>query len=282
MSVLKRSVYTGLALLLACALQAQIITPSQLEFEVASIKPSSGIGECVSRDPGRYTCKQSLKDLIIIAFEVPQYQSSDPMFVRASPIYEQVYEIVATVPKASPKKWGIPPNGNFEERMAMLRNLRIDRFKLVYHYEKKEVQGYSLTAEHSTFTPKSDPTPRPIGAPKDYVSPAGTVSRPTWRAPAENWLSVTRASMGRFAEGLSRWVFKGIPITDDTGLTDVYSFNLHYQSLDYSASPATREASEPLPTIFEALHRQGLKLTSKRVVVDILVVDHVEKGPIGN
>ena len=88
--------------------------------------------------------------------------------------------------------------------------------------------------------------------------------------------------MGKFAEGLSRWVFKGIPITDDTGLKDVYSFNLHYQSFNYTPSPATPEATEPLATIFQALGQQGLKLTPKKVMADFLVIDHVEKGPTGN
>jgi uncharacterized protein (TIGR03435 family) len=89
--------------------------------------------------------------------------------------------------------------------------------------------------------------------------------------------------MGQFAEGLSRWVFKGIPITDDTGLKDVYSFNLHYESLDPPRGPEiTTEAQEPLPTIFRELGRQGLKLTPKKLIADFLVIDHVEKSPTGN
>jgi len=88
--------------------------------------------------------------------------------------------------------------------------------------------------------------------------------------------------MGQFAKGLSRWVFQDIPITDDTGLKDVYSFTLHYESLNYNPSPATAEAPDPLPTIFQALGRQGLKLTPKKVMADFLVIDRVEKSPTGN
>jgi uncharacterized protein (TIGR03435 family) len=280
--MLKRTLDIALAALFACSLQAQMVTPSKLRFEVASIKPSSGFGECVSRDPGRFTCKGSLKRMLFQAFEVPQYQQLDPAFARASPAYDQVYEVVASVPKEAAKNFGIPPKGNSEEVRAMLRNLLIDRFKLAYHYEKKEVPGYSLTADKPGFKPKSDPNSKPIGAPKDYVPPAGSIS-PRWHAPAESWLDVTRASMGQFAEGLSRWVFKGIPITDDTGLKDVYSFNLHYLSLEnpFGAAPTT-EAPEPLPTIFQELGRQGLKLTSKKVMADFLVIDHVEKSPTAN
>jgi uncharacterized protein (TIGR03435 family) len=279
--VLKRVFDIGLAALLACSLYSQMATPSTLRFEVASVKPTTGFGECVSRDPGRFTCKSSLKGMIFMAFEVPQYQQLDPAQVRATQGYEQVYDVVATVPKEAAQKWGIPPKSNFEEQRAMLRNLLIDRFKLAYHYEKKEVQGYSLAADKSGIKPKIDPNSKPIGAPKDYVPPAGLVSW-RWHAPVENWLDVTRASMGQFAEGLSSRVFQGIPVTDDTGLKDVYSFNLHYQSFNYSPSPATPEATEPLPTIFQALGRQGLKLAPKKVMADFFVIDHVEKSPTGN
>ena len=271
----------ALAALFARSLPAQMISPSKLEFEVASVKPSSGFGECVSRDPGRFTCKKSLKEMIFQAFVVPAYQRLDPAFVRAIPGYERVYEILATVPKEAARNWGISPKGNFEEQRAMLRNLLADRFKLAYHYEKREVQGYGLTADKSGFKAKSDPNSKPIGAPKDYVPPAGSIS-PRWHAPAESWLDVTRASMGQFAEGLSRWAFKGIPITDDTGLKDVYSFNLHYQDPNYTPSPAVTEAPEPLPTIFQELGRQGLKLTPKKIMADFLVIDHVDKNPILN
>lgn len=279
--MLKRTLNAGLAALFACSLPGQRMAPSNLKFEVASIKPSSGMGECTSPNPGRYVCKRTLKDLIFNAFDVPAYQRLDPALVRAGPMYDQVYDIVATVPKEAAKNWGIPPKSNSDEQHAMLRNLLIDRFKLTCHYEKKEVQGYSLTVDKSSFKQKSDPSSKPIGAPKDYVPSAGSVSL-RWHAPAENWLDVTRASMRQFAEGLSRSVFKGIPITDDTGLKDIYSFNLHFESLDYTPSPATTEAPEPLPTIFKELGRQGLKLTPKKVMADFFVIDHVEKSPTGN
>src|SRR5580704_5035966 len=94
------------AVFLACSSQAQIVTPSTLKFEVASVKASSGFGECVSRDPGRFTCKNSLKDMIFRAFEVPEYQKLAPVFNRASSAYDQVYEVVASVPKEAAKNWG--------------------------------------------------------------------------------------------------------------------------------------------------------------------------------
>ena len=158
----------------------------------------------------------------------------------------------------------------------MLRNLLIDRFKLAYHYEKRELEGYSLTVSKSGFNAKGDPNSRPVGAPKDYIPPAGRIS-PRWHAPAENWLDVTRASMAQFAAALSRSVFQGLPVIDDTGLKDAYSFNLHYESFNYAHTAPTPEATEPLPTIFQALSQQGLKLSRKKVMGDFFVIDHIEK-----
>ncbi len=277
-----RSLAIALAALFTCSIEAQKITPSELKFEVASVKPSRGYGECISQSPGRFTCLRPLQEMIFMAFEVPAYQRLDPAFVRTSKGYEQVIQIVAAVPGEAAKKWGIPPKGNFEEQMAMLRNLLIDRFALTYHYEKREVLAYSLTIDKPGFKPRRDPTSRPVGAPKDYVPPAGSVS-PTWHFPAENRLDVTRTSMREFAEGLSRSVFQGIPVTDDTGLKDVYSFNLRFETPDYTPPPGTPEPTESLPTIFQALGRQGLKLTrNKRVMADFLVIDHIDKSPEEN
>ena len=65
------------AALLACSLQFRVVTQSKQEFEVASIKPSTGMGDCTSPDPGLLTCKGTLNMMILAAFEVPEIQVSD-------------------------------------------------------------------------------------------------------------------------------------------------------------------------------------------------------------
>jgi uncharacterized protein (TIGR03435 family) len=42
------------------------------------------------------------------------------------------------------------------------------------------------------------------------------------------------------------------------------------------------EASEPQPTLADALRTLGLKLEAKRVVVEVLVIDQGERIPIEN
>ena len=84
------------------------------------------------------------------------------------------------------------------------------------------------------------------------------------------------ATMDRFAAYLANSI--GRPVNDATGLKGKYDFNLKWV-LDWGGPP-TDDSS---PTIFEALQQQlGMKLESKKGMVDILVVDHVEKTPTEN
>jgi uncharacterized protein (TIGR03435 family) len=68
----------------------------------------------------------------------------------------------------------------------------------------------------------------------------------------------------------------GRPVNDATALKGKYDFVLKW----VLEGPVTEDSS---PTIFEALQQQlGLKLESKKEMVDVLVVDHIEKAPTEN
>jgi uncharacterized protein (TIGR03435 family) len=57
-----------------------------------------------------------------------------------------------------------------------------------------------------------------------------------------------------------------------------YDFTLHWIMSD--GPPSGEETG---PSLFAALQQQlGLKLESKKAMVDILVVDHIEKTPTEN
>jgi uncharacterized protein (TIGR03435 family) len=70
----------------------------------------------------------------------------------------------------------------------------------------------------------------------------------------------------------------GRPVIDRTGLTDSYAFTLSFiVDVPPSVDPPFG------PTIFKALQDQlGLKLEPKRGMVDVFVVDHLEKLPTEN
>jgi uncharacterized protein (TIGR03435 family) len=67
----------------------------------------------------------------------------------------------------------------------------------------------------------------------------------------------------------------GASVVDATGIKGNFEIQLHFAGED--------DPDSPLPTIFTALEEQvGLKLISKQVPIDIIVVDHVDPAPTDN
>jgi uncharacterized protein (TIGR03435 family) len=73
-------------------------------------------------------------------------------------------------------------------------------------------------------------------------------------------------------------VYTGRPVLDKTGLTGTYDIKLE-------ATPSFRINRDPDPadiSVFDAVQQQlGLKLEAQKAMIDVLVIDHVEK-PTGN
>jgi uncharacterized protein (TIGR03435 family) len=69
------------------------------------------------------------------------------------------------------------------------------------------------------------------------------------------------------------------PILNATGLTGKYDFTFFWS---YEAMQPNAPADAG-PTIYAAIQEQlGLKLESRKVPVDLLMVDHIEKSPTEN
>src|SRR5215471_9174312 len=83
--------------------------------------------------------------------------------------------------------------------------------------------------------------------------------------------------MGRFADMLSTQIHQ--PIVDATGLSGKYDFTFFwsYAAMRPDAPPDSG------PTIYVAIQEQlGLKLESKKVPIDVIVIDHIERTPAEN
>jgi uncharacterized protein (TIGR03435 family) len=93
-------------------------------------------------------------------------------------------------------------------------------------------------------------------------------------------LNATAPQIATFLGGLA-----GAQAEDHTGLTGTYDVHLEYvprPSGGLGDASAT-VASEPGPDVLDAVQTQlGLKLTPRKVPVETLVVDHVEKVPTEN
>ena len=193
----------------------------------------------------------------------------------------------------------IAPGTSKEQFQEMQQNMLADRFKLTFHREKKEMAQYELVVvrggpkfkesakaappvnDAPAAPPRPGPPPLPRGPPK--TDAGGFPVLPPGRGPLMMVLANGHATMrsaeasmaefaGRLADQLRR------PVGDQTGLKGKYDFTLNWviEGPGYSND-------EPGPTIFQALQDQlGLKLESKKGMVDILVVDHLEKTATEN
>ncbi|HEY4360782.1 MAG TPA: TIGR03435 family protein [Bryobacteraceae bacterium] len=290
-----RRILLGLGLAIAvCA---------QPHFDVATMKRNTSGAERASmtggplpsgpfnlsgNDPARITWTNiGLRRMVQVAYDMPVDRISAPDWFDS-----EHYDVSATMAAGT----------SVAGFRLMVQGLLAERLKLTLHRATKDVSGYALEiakggpklaeAKHevAAIDPKMDqgcrgcnalvvmdrsgyPAPRP-GNP--YYGPdasfqATIVVGSRYRAAALN------APMTGIATFLANFV--GSPVADRTGLKGVYDARIEFvpPPSDPAADP------DPGPTLMDAVQSQlGLKLTSAKVPVETLVVDHAEKIPTEN
>jgi len=307
-SILVMAIPLGYAV---AAAEPQASQPAKLPtFEVASVKPTppegrrggaTMTGGPGSKDPGRihYT-NMSLEELLLAAYDLNGFQVAGPPFLSADR-----FDLDATM----------PPGTSKEQFRLMLQGLLADRFQLMVHRETRELAGYNLVVtdrgpkmkESAELLPPVEdgapPPPLALGVDGYFVPPKrrGVFFQFT---EVPNGRAVFRqVTMQELASTLQRQMKR--PVSDATGLTARYDFKLDYstQGLDMgrgripvspgdrayqndstaSNGPADAHLPYVAPGLLSALPSQlGLKLESKRVPVETLVIDHVVRNPIAN
>jgi uncharacterized protein (TIGR03435 family) len=228
-------------------------------FEVATIKVNeSGIPTLLGiAQKGRSftTINSSLIDLIGFAYGVQAKQVLDAKGFAA-----ERYDIAGV-----PDLPGVP---NVLQQRAMVQKLLAERFKLTFHNDKKEMPAFVMTVakDGSKLTPTT----------LTGLNPVNGV-----HASADGWvLSSHNASMAVLA-GFLQLAVVDRPVVDHTGLTGRYDIDLDFtpDSSQFNGHPPPpRQTDSPAPGLFEALEKQlGLKLSSERTMVTVVVVDHAEK-----
>jgi uncharacterized protein (TIGR03435 family) len=149
----------------------------------------------------------------------------------------------------------------------MIQKLMADRFGLSFHRETRELSAYALTVANGG--PKMRERKDGDGGPgySQYFSGP--------RLPAQ------KTSMAQLAMGLQGLVLDR-PVLDRTGLSGAYDFDLSWtpDELQFSGRGGTGlYVGDPNgPSIYTALEEQlGLKLSSVKAPVEVLLVDRVEK-----
>lgn len=257
-------------------------------FDVASIKkataqtgPFANATGCWSTPPfsetGMYTCYNATVALLAFqAYGLKQYQMNGVNDDKDK------YTVHAKM----------PPGTSQDEINPMLQNLLAERFKLTFHWETREVQGYDLVvAKNGLKIKETAEPPTPAASPvtlgkveKDdagfaiYAATAGSISLP--RANGLIRMRATAFPMDRLATNLTGLLQK--PVYDATGLKGKYDF---IATFTQDSVAQASSGSEPVAgyTIFEALEKDlGLRLERAKKSIDIFVIDHMDKSAAEN
>jgi uncharacterized protein (TIGR03435 family) len=231
-------------------------------FEVATIRPS---------DPARpeqiitlngaevITTNVTVHDLINLAYWLhPKQLTGGPAWTESDKFD------MAGKPDA-------PGQPNVDQMKVMIQKLLADRFRLKFHFEKRDLPAYAITiAKTGAKLIKSQDDPKGI---------------PSWgfrRTPAGMTMIFRNSPMSQFTAVLQNSMDK--PVVDQTGLSGRYDFTLNFtpdpgQAALLGGPPAPAgDNPDAAPGLFAAFQQQlGLKLESTKAPVEVMVIDKVEK-----
>jgi uncharacterized protein (TIGR03435 family) len=238
------------------------------EFEVASIKPdtsSNGVrGDCHGADSnfqatdigasiprGRCVITAArLSHLISIAYNMPIGRiSGGPDWVWGAARFD--IEGKAEDPAAT-----------HEQLVLMLQALLVERFKLKFQRERKELSGHALVVAKNGSKLKEAKT---SGDRTSFTVRGASINKfdaVDGKNLNLNTVTAQRMSMAQLADALTNLPGNG-PIVDKTDLTAYYDFTLSW---------------EPGESLSGVLQEQlGLRLEAQKVPVEFLVIDSAEK-----
>jgi uncharacterized protein (TIGR03435 family) len=223
-------------------------------FEVASIRASQfqsvdGEGnrrESVEVSSDRLTMRNvTLRSCISWAYNVQDFQIAGKLGAERFDITAK-----AAAPSTLPML------------RAMLGTLLTDRFKLTLHRDIRPLASLTLVVAR--------------GGPKLRLSHEDA---PGILRPSSGVMVAQHATMSEFINTLAGPL--RAPVVDKTGLTGRYDFTVDLGA--YFADTKAGEQPDVTGILTSALQEQlGLNLESRKVPVEILVIDHVERSPTEN
>jgi len=240
-------------LLTSVAVLAQ--PPKSPAFEVASVRAGQPGRESIEFGPASLTMRNTrLSGLIRWAYGVQDVQVVGPDWLQ-----DAWFEVFA-------KSAGEAPVGELRE---MLRNLLAERFKLDVHRDHKEMTALVLSVSKN-------------GHKLVAVDAEGSPSFQTGKLN----LTGRGATIGQMCDFIARELHD--PVIDQTGLAGRYNYFLDIEPYftEESRKDAGANGGKPPDAhaiIAAAMQKElGLKVESKKVPVEVIVVDHVEKTPVEN
>jgi uncharacterized protein (TIGR03435 family) len=245
----------------SCILAVLAGAASSQTFEVASVKVSEvsrqggeGRGRVdIQAVPGSVTMRNvALGHLMIWSYKVSPVQINNVQSVM-----DERYDVLA--------KAGGP--AKTDEMRFMMQALLAERFKLAVHRETKEMSAYALTEAKGGHKLK------------ESQAADGNGVLPLQGKMALGGQSATLDQLAMFLSDPLR-----APVVDMTGLKGRYDFT--FDLSDYLPK-GPRQPGEPEPdpvSILQiALPKQlGLKLEARKLPIQMVIIDHVEKPSLEN
>jgi uncharacterized protein (TIGR03435 family) len=241
--------------LIAAAAFTQAQAPTG--FEVAAVKPNLANDRLVSIrvGPGGVFNARGYTLVLLIqrAYGVMGWNvSGGPGWIHTGR-----YDVAA--------KANVQGNLTEAELQPMLAKLLADRFKLKLHHSSTQTSGYALEVA------KGGPNLRPAADGEEHQD--------TFRLTGigMSGQGISMRNLARFFGGKL-----GLIMVDETGLTGRYDLKVDWK-IDTDRPAADFPGADPREPLraaaFEALETQlGLKAVSKKVTLEMLVIDHVEKA----
>lgn len=243
-------------------LRGQATNPAteKAAFDVASLKPAPAPSGRITVDlgnssHGRLTLTNvTLSECLRFAFKVyTDDQIVGPDWIKDHHI---LFNVVAQAPPDTPR----------DKLREMVLTLLTERFQLAWHREGKEFRYLALVVDKDG--PKMHETTADAPSSTETVRPGRIVYR--------------HVSGQTLAVLLTR--FTQQPILDMTGLTGQYDVDLHWAPDTSNSSPSMESVDiTGVPSLFAAVREQlGLRLAARKGPLDVVVVNHANRVPIGN
>lgn len=244
-------------------------------FEVSTVKPSdpnpsnpSLVGMSADQAIVRYG-NITLWDAIRGAFRVRDFQIVAPEWMPNAR-----FEIQGK----------LPAGASTDQTPEMLQTLLEERFKLETRREMKEMNVYALVVGRDGPKLKAseiktdDKTPMAMGTdgkPRQIVYFSGSLAAVTVTAPGASLLTLVGVT--------SR--FTARPLVDLTGIEGLYDFSIRFvPEVSLPGMPPTGPGGveDPAPALADAVKQYGLRIETRKLPVEMLVVTHMERTPTEN
>lgn len=266
--------------------QPQAEKTSTPKFEVTSVRlnKSPDLSKALIQflPGGRFVATNiPLIRVIAIAWNLP-LQTQRLTVASGVKMPDEIYEIKATAEEGTfpPDFAGVTPRARFATMQLMLQALLEDRFKLRIRREPREQSVYALVVgkggsklEKSKFQEEncSDSSSKWLSNPACHFLDGGQQG-------GLHGASVTIAQVVEYVNN-----FTDRPLFDKTGLTGFYDIQTEgwapmRVSLDGAPQSGDASVNNPdRPSLFDIFEKLGLRMEPQRAVIDMFVIDHVER-----